>query len=36
VVVIPQVRDKVSFTREAWKEKWVEIILEHVVGLGRP
>jgi hypothetical protein len=31
-VIIPQVRDKASFMREAWKEKWVESILEHVAG----
>jgi len=31
-VVIPQVRDEASFMREAWKEKWVESILEHVAG----
>jgi hypothetical protein len=31
-VIIPQVREKASFMREAWREKWVESILEHVAG----
>ncbi len=31
-VIIPQVRDKASFMREAWKERWVESILEHLTG----
>jgi hypothetical protein len=26
------VKDRVSFIREAWKERWVESILEHLTG----
>jgi hypothetical protein len=32
VVVIPLFRDNVSFMRDAWKENWAEIILEHVTS----
>jgi len=31
-VIIPQVKDKASFMREAWKDRWLESILEHLTG----
>ena len=33
-VIIPQVKDKASFMREAWNDRWLESILEHLTGLS--